>query len=72
MIVRVKAHGKGRIILNMNIFIDRLETYLNYIKKRKVLGIDRSEVGFIYDMFDPVLFSASRLETIKRMLGGNH
>ena len=35
----------------------------------KVLGIDRSEVGFIYNMFDPVLFSAKRLETIKRMVG---
>ena len=37
----------------------------------KVLGIDRSEVGFIYDMFNPVLFSATRLETIKRMVGEN-
>ncbi len=36
-----------------------------------VLGINRDEVGFIYDMFDPVLFSASRLQTIKTMLGDN-
>ena len=35
----------------------------------KKLGIDRNEVGFIYKMFDPVLFSTSRLETIKKMVG---
>ena len=35
----------------------------------EVLGIARNEVGFIYDMFDPVLFSASRLQTIERMVG---
>lgn len=35
----------------------------------EVLGINRDEVGFIYDMFNPVLFSASRLQTIKTMLG---
>ena len=34
----------------------------------EVLGITRDEVGFIYDMFDPVLFSASRIQTIKTML----
>ena len=37
----------------------------------EVLGINRDKVGFIYDMFDPVLFSASRLQTIKTMLGDN-
>ena len=37
----------------------------------EVLGINRDEVGFIYDMFNPVLFSASRLQTIKTMLGDN-
>ena len=37
----------------------------------EVLGINRDEVGFIYDMFDPVLFSALRFQTIKTMLGDN-
>lgn len=30
-----------------------------------------AEVEIIYDMFDPVLFSVSRLQTIKTMLGDN-
>lgn len=64
------------------IFVTRYADVIEVIKKydypgnaadevAKVLGIDRNEVGFIYDMFDPVLFSASRLETIKRMVGEN-
>lgn len=63
-------------------FVTRYADVIEVIKKydypgnaadevAKVLGIDRSEVGFIYDKFDPVLFSASRLETIKRMVGEN-
>lgn len=35
----------------------------------EVLGITRDEVGFIYGLFDPVLFSTSRLQTIKKILG---
>ena len=63
-------------------FIERYADVIEVIKKydcpgnaadevAKVLGIDRSEVGFIYNMFNPVLFSASRYETIKRMLDEN-
>ena len=37
----------------------------------EVLGVNRDEVGFIYGLFNPVLFSASRLKTIKKMLGEN-
>lgn len=63
-------------------FITRYADVIEVIKKydypgnaadevAEVLGINRDEVGFIYDMFDPVLFSASRLQTIKTMLGDN-
>lgn len=63
-------------------FITRYADVIEVIKKydypgnaadevSEVLGINRDEVGFIYDMFDPVLFSASRLQTIKTMLGDN-
>ncbi len=63
-------------------FITRYADAIEVIKKydypgnaadevAEVLGINRDEVGFIYDMFDPVLFSASRLQTIKTMLGDN-
>lgn len=60
-------------------FITRYADVIEVIKKydypgnaadevAAVLGITRDEVGFIYDMFDPVLFSASRIQTIKTML----
>lgn len=63
-------------------FITRYADAIEVIKKydypgnaadevAEVLGINRDEVGFIYDMFNPVLFSASRLQTIKTMLGDN-
>lgn len=63
-------------------FITRYADVIEVIKKydypgnaadevAEVLGINRDEVGFIYDIFDPVLFSASRLQTIKTMLGDN-
>ena len=63
-------------------FITRYADVIELIKKydypgnaadevAEVLGINRDEMGFIYDMFDPVLFSASRLQTIKTMLGDN-
>lgn len=63
-------------------FITRYADVIELIKKydypgnaadevAEVLGINRDEVGFVYDMFDPVLFSASRLQTIKTMLGDN-
>lgn len=63
-------------------FITRYVDVIEIIKKydypgnaadevAEVLEINRDEVGFIYDMFDPVLFSASRLQTIKTMLGDN-
>lgn len=63
-------------------FITRYADVIEVIKKydypgnaadeiAEVLGINRDEVRFIYDMFDPVLFSASRLQTIKTMLGDN-
>lgn len=61
-------------------FITRYADVIEVIKKydypgnaadevAEVLGIARNEVGFIYDMFDPVLFSASRLQTIEKMVG---
>lgn len=61
-------------------FITRYADVIEVIKKydypgnavdevAEVLGINTAEVGFIYDMFDPVWFSASRLQTIKTMLG---
>lgn len=61
-------------------FITRYADAIEVIKKydypgnaadevAEVLGINRDEVGFIYDMFNPVLFSASILQTIKTMLG---
>ena len=60
-------------------FITRYADVIEVIKKydypgnaadevAAVLGITRDEVGFIYDMFDPVLFSDSRIQTIKTML----
>lgn len=63
-------------------FITRYADVIEVIKKydypgnaldevAEVLGITRDEVGFIYGLFDPVLFSASRLQTIKKMLGEN-
>lgn len=61
-------------------FITRYADVIEAIKKydypgnavdevAEVLGITRDEVGFIYGLFDPVLFSTSRLQTIKKMLG---
>ena len=35
----------------------------------KLLRIDGNEVGFIYKMFKPVLFSTTRLVTIKKLVG---
>jgi hypothetical protein len=63
------------------IFITRYADVIEVIKKydypgnavdevAEILGITRDEVGFIYGLFDPVLFSTSRLQTIKKMLGG--
>lgn len=60
-------------------FITRYADVIEVIKKydypgnaadevAEVLGITRNEVGFIHDMFDPILFSASRIQTIKTML----
>lgn len=64
------------------IFIERYAEVIEVIKRydypgnaadevAELLGINRDEVGFIYDMFDPELFSTSRLQTIKKMLGEN-
>lgn len=61
-------------------FITRYADVIEVIKKydypgnavdevAEVLGITRDEVGFIYGLFDPVLFSTSRLQTIKKILG---
>lgn len=61
-------------------FITRYADIIEIIKKydypgnaadevAEVLGVNRDEVGFIYGLFNPVLFSASRLKTIKKMLG---
>ena len=77
--IRKKELREGELYMT---FVTRYADVIEVIKKydypgnaadevAKVLGIDRNEVGFIYDMFDPVLFSASRLETIKRMVGEN-
>lgn len=63
-------------------FITRYADIIEIIKKydypgnaadevAEVLGVNRDEVGFIYGLFNPVLFSASRLKTIKKMLGEN-
>ena len=63
-------------------FITRYADVIEVIKKydypgnavdevAEVLGITRDEVGFIYGLFDLVLFSTSRLQTIKKMLGEN-
>lgn len=63
-------------------FITRYADVIEVIKKydypgnaaaevAEVLGVNRDEVGFIYGLFNPVLFSASRLKTIKKMLGEN-
>ena len=41
------------------------------MKWQKYFGITRDEVGFIYGLFDPELFSTSRLQTIKKLLGEN-
>ncbi len=64
------------------IFIERYAEVIEVIKRydypgnaidevAEVLGINRDEVGFIYGLFDPELFSTSRLQTIKKMLGKN-
>ena len=64
------------------IFIERYAEVIEEIKRydypgnaidevAEVLGINRDEVGFIYGLFDPELFSTSRLQTIKKMLGKN-
>lgn len=61
-------------------FITRYADVIEVIKKydypgnavdevAEVLGITRDEVGFIYGLFDPVLFSTSRLQTIKKIIG---
>lgn len=58
-------------------FITRYADIIEIIKKydypgnaadevAEVLGVNRDEVGFIYGLFNPVLFSASRLKTIKK------
>ena len=63
-------------------FITRYADIIEIIKKydypgnaadevAEVLGVNRDEVGFIYGLFNPGLFSASRLKTIKKMLGEN-
>lgn len=63
-------------------FITRYSDVIEVIKKydnpgnaadevAEVLGIDRDEVRFIYGMFDPVLFSDTRVQTIQKMLGEN-
>ena len=63
-------------------FITRYADIIEIIKKydypgnaadevAEVLGVNRDEVGFIYGLFNPVLFSASRLKTIKKMVGEN-
>lgn len=63
-------------------FITRYADIIEIIKKydypgnaadevAEVLGVNRDEVGFIYGLFNPVLFSASRLKTIKKILGEN-
>lgn len=63
-------------------FITRYADIIEIIKKydypgnaadevAEVLGVNRDEVGFIYGLFNPVLFSALRLKTIKKMLGEN-
>lgn len=63
-------------------FITRYADIIEIIKKydypgnaadevAELLGVNRDEVGFIYGLFNPVLFSASRLKTIKKMLGEN-
>lgn len=62
------------------IFIERYAEVIEVIKRydypgnaidevAEVLGINRDEVGFIYGLFDPELFSTSRLQTIKKILG---
>ncbi len=64
------------------IFMERYAEVVEVIKRHdhpgnaidevaEVLGITRDEVGFIYGLFDPELFSTSRLQTIKKMLGEN-
>ena len=64
------------------IFIERYAEVIEVIKRydypgnaidevAEVLGINRDEVGFIYGLFDPELFSTSRLQTKKKMLGKN-
>lgn len=63
-------------------FVTRYADVIEVIKKydypgnaadevAEVLGVNRDEVGFIYGLFNPVLFSALRLKTIKKMLGEN-
>ncbi len=63
-------------------FITRYADIIEIIKKydypgnaadevAEALGVNRDEVGFIYGLFNPGLFSASRLKTIKKMLGEN-
>lgn len=75
--IRKREIRKAELYLT---FIERYADAIEVIKKydypgnaadevAKKLGIDRNEVGFIYKMFDPVLFSTSRLETIKKMVG---
>lgn len=60
-------------------FITRYADVIEAIKKydypgnaagevAEVLGITHDEVDFIYDMFEPVLFSATRMQTIKKLL----
>ena len=77
--LRKKELREGELYLT---FVTRYADVIEVIKKydypgnaadevAKVLGIDKSEVGFIYNMFDPVLFSVSRHEAIKRMVGEN-
>ena len=61
-------------------FIERYTDVIEVLKKydypgnaadevAKLLRIDGNEVGFIYKMFKPVLFSTTRLVTIKKMVG---
>jgi hypothetical protein len=61
-------------------FIERYADVIEVIKKydypgnaadevANVLGIDRNEVRFIYKMFKLVLFSATRMESIKKLVG---
>ncbi len=61
-------------------FIERYADVIEVLKKydypgnatdevAKLLRIDENEVGFIYKMFKPVLFSTTRLATIKKLVG---